>query len=175
MNAMKHMHILLADAKEYKMTQTQFQLFKFQKPEFERPSQSAILVDMDGTLALREGHSTRDPYDWSRAGEDGICPIVADIVDRFSPDHTIIIFTARPESSKLICTNWLKKHNVPFDHIFTRKDKDNREDSIVKWEMFEEYVKPFWTVEFILDDRQRVVDMWRTKGFKVLQVASGDF
>ena len=30
MNAMKHMYILLADAKEYKMTQTQFQLFKFQ-------------------------------------------------------------------------------------------------------------------------------------------------
>ena len=31
-------------------------------------TQPAILVDMDGTLCIREGFSDRDPYDWSKAG-----------------------------------------------------------------------------------------------------------
>ena len=69
----------------------------------------------------------------------------------------------------------MKDHKVDFDHIFTRNDDDLREDSIVKWEMFQENVQPFWSTKFVLDDRQRVVDMWRAKGLKCLQVASGDF
>ena len=63
-------------------------------------TQPAILVDMDGTLSIREGFSDRDPYDWSKAGEDGVCPVVSDIVHRFSADHTIIILTARPRSAE---------------------------------------------------------------------------
>ena len=152
---------------------TQAELFKAEAHSM--PSQSAILVDMDGTLCHREGFTDRDPYDWKRAGEDGLDLVVADIVRRFSADHTIIIFTARPTSSTSICKQWLKDHKVDFDHIFTRKDDDLREDSIVKWEMFQENVQPFWSTKFVLDDRQRVVDMWRAKGLKCLQVASGDF
>ena len=32
-----------------------------------------------------------------------------------------------------------------------------------------------YDVEFVLDDRDRVVKMWRDRGLKVLQVAEGDF
>jgi len=152
-----------------------FKRFDMGSTEIQGVHPPAILVDMDGTLCHREGFTDRDPYDWSRASEDGLDPIVGDIVHRFSADHTVIIFTARPASAELICRSWLKRHRVPFDHIFTRADKDNREDSIVKWEMYEEFVQPFWSVQFILDDRQRVVDMWREKGLKCLQVAPGDF
>ena len=134
-----------------------------------------ILVDMDGTLCHREGFSDRDPYDWSRASEDGVDTIVKDIVHRFSPDHTIIIFTARPAKAEIICRSWLKRNGIEFDHIFTRADNDMREDSIVKWEMFQEHVEPHWSTQFILDDMTRVVDMWRANGLKCLQVASGDF
>jgi len=140
-----------------------------------KQTQSAILVDMDGTLCHREGFTDRDPYDYTRSGEDGLDPTVADIVQRFSADHTIIIFTARPAAAEFICRTWLKEHGVTFDAIFLRKDKDFREDSIVKWEMFQEHVEPFYKVAFVLDDRQQVVDMWRANGLKTLQVASGDF
>lgn len=153
------------------MTQTEL----FKHTDGAVPTQSAILVDMDGTLCHREGFTDRGPHDWDRSGEDGLDHTVADIVQRFSADHTIIIFTARPAASELICRRWLKENGVPFDHIFTRKDGDFREDSIVKWEMFQENVEGFWQVQFVLDDRQRVVDMWRAKGLKCLQVASGDF
>ena len=138
-------------------------------------TQPAILVDMDGTLSIREGFSDRDPYDWSKAGEDGVCPVVSDIVHRFSADHTIIILTARPRSAELICRSWLKSNRIPFDHIFTRKDKDFREDSIVKKEIYDNYIKDFWNVNFVMDDRDRVVDMWRSIGLKTLQVSPGDF
>ena len=76
---------------------TQAELFKAEAHSM--PSQSAILVDMDGTLCHREGFTDRDPYDWKRAGEDGLDLVVADIVRRFSADHTIIIFT----NSCLVC------------------------------------------------------------------------
>jgi hypothetical protein len=30
-------------------------------------------------------------------------------------------------------------------------------------------------IDLIFDDRNKVVDMWRAKGFNVVQVADGDF
>ncbi len=41
--------------------------------------------------------------------------------------------------------------------------------------MFQDHVEDHWSVQFVMDDRQRVVDMWRSKGLKCLQVAPGDF
>ena len=32
-----------------------------------------------------------------------------------------------------------------------------------------------YNVHFVLDDRQQVVDMWRSLGLTVFQVAEGDF
>jgi hypothetical protein len=52
---------------------------------------------------------------------------------------------------------------------------DMRNDSIVKEEIYEEHIKPRFNVRFVLDDRDRVVKMWRENGLKVLQVAEGDF
>ena len=57
-----------------------------------------------------------------------------------------------------------------------RKDEDNRKDSIIKWELYEKHIKPMnVNILFILDDRNQVVEMWRSKGFTVFQVANGDF
>jgi hypothetical protein len=45
----------------------------------------------------------------------------------------------------------------------------------VKRELFEKHVLPNYYVEFILDDRQQVVDEWRRMGLTCFQVAPGDF
>ena len=56
-----------------------------------------------------------------------------------------------------------------------RKEGDNRPDEVVKEEIFNENIRGNYSVRFVLDDRSKVVDMWRQLGLKCLQVAEGDF
>jgi hypothetical protein len=48
-------------------------------------------------------------------------------------------------------------------------------DFRVKYDLFSEYIRDKYSVKFVLDDRQQVVDMWRRLGLKCLQVQAGDF
>lgn len=56
-----------------------------------------------------------------------------------------------------------------------RPEGDIRKDSIVKREIFENYIRDYYNIQFVLDDRNQVVEMWRSLGLKCLQVAEGDF
>ena len=56
-----------------------------------------------------------------------------------------------------------------------RKTGDFRKDSIVKKELFDENVRGKYNIEFVLDDRNQVVEMWRSIGLVCLQVADGNF
>ena len=72
-------------------------------------------------------------------------------------------------------TSWLEQYNVPFEKLIMREDRDFRPDNEAKLDLYEKYIKGQYDVEFVLDDRDRVVKMWREQGLKVLQVAEGDF
>jgi hypothetical protein len=56
-----------------------------------------------------------------------------------------------------------------------RHTKDLRKDSIVKGEIYDSVIAPNYNVFFVLDDRNQVVDFWRSKGLTCFQVAPGDF
>jgi hypothetical protein len=56
-----------------------------------------------------------------------------------------------------------------------RPENDMRKDSVVKSELFWEHVAPNYNVQFVLDDRDQVVDFWRSIGLVCWQVAPGDF
>jgi hypothetical protein len=56
-----------------------------------------------------------------------------------------------------------------------REDGDCRSDVEVKEEIYEKYLKGVVDIAFCIDDRQSVVDMWRSKGLVCLQCAKGDF
>jgi hypothetical protein len=63
---------------------------------------------------------------------------------------------------------WLKLHGVPYDEIYMRPAEDKREDSIIKQELFDAHIRDRYNVLFVLDDRNRVVDMWRRNGLDSL-------
>ena len=130
---------------------------------------TAIMVDIDGTLAHMTG---RSPYDYSKVHEDELDQVIASITKHYK--H-VIIMSGRPESSREATEKWLRKHDVRFEALFMRPTDDKREDSIVKWELYQENVAPTYNIEFVLDDRNRVVKMWREHGLNCLQVAEGDF
>jgi hypothetical protein len=37
------------------------------------------------------------------------------------------------------------------------------------------HIRPNYDVKYVIDDRDQVVDMWRSLGLRVLQVAPGNF
>ena len=52
---------------------------------------------------------------------------------------------------------------------------DSRPDPVIKLELFNEHVHDRYDVRVVRDDRNSVVDLWRSMGLTCLQVAPGDF
>ena len=133
----------------------------------------AIIVDIDGTLAIRNG---RSPYDMSRVGEDSLNEVVAETIERFSDDHVVIVMSGRDVSCRDETIDWLYRHGVPFDALYMRDVGDSRRDSVVKGELFSAYVDGVYDVRLVFDDRDQVVtETWRTLGLTCFQVAEGNF
>lgn len=140
----------------------------------------AFLVDIDGTLAhMRD---LRGPFDWKRVGVDDCDATIAEIVMRLSsswriagPTLTTIVMSGRDEICREQTIGWLRDWEIPFDELFMRPQGDFRADNIVKHELFNTYVRDNYDVQFVLDDRDQVVDMWRAMGLTCLQVAPGEF
>ena len=134
----------------------------------------AIICDIDGTLALKQD---RDPYDHKKSDTDLLCKEVKNLLVLYkSNGYKIIIFTGRQIRFKEVTLQWLQTNQVEYDIIEFRKDDDNRIDSEVKFEMYNKFIKDKYDIEFVLDDRNQVVDMWRKElGLKCFQVNYGDF
>jgi predicted kinase len=133
----------------------------------------AVLFDIDGTLALMNG---RNPYDASTCEYDLLNKPVFDALRRYQKDgYKIIIFSGRKDIYLEQTNNWFKKHGITCDLFAMRKDGDDREDSIIKHELFMNHVLGKYNVEVVYDDRMRVVDMWRDMGLTVFQVNEGNF
>jgi len=134
---------------------------------------AAVLVDIDGTLALMNG---RSPYDWSRVGEDALNVPVALAVEAFAAQgHTIVVMSGRDGSCRAATEAWLAKNGIPYDELHMRAAGDTRRDSVVKLELFDAHVRHRFTVLCVLDDRDQVVRAWRSIGLTCLQVAEGNF
>lgn len=137
----------------------------------------AILVDIDGTLAHHEG--IRGPYDTSRYHLDNFDLTIGQLAEAFVATHGqtcyTIIMSGRDEDYRQVTQDWLNDWAFPHEALLMRPSGDRREDSIVKNELFEQHVAGQFNVDLVLDDRNRVVNMWRAKGLKCLQVQPGDF
>ncbi|MDI6097813.1 AAA family ATPase [Actinoplanes sp. NEAU-A12] len=134
----------------------------------------AVLVDIDGTVALMAG---RSPYDWGRVGEDEPNPAVITAVRAMhAAGHAIVFCSGRDAVCRAETEAWLDLFvGVPYEALFMRAEGDSRKDSIVKREIFDQEVRDRWRIVGVFDDRQQVVRMWRQLGLTVFQVAEGDF
>lgn len=133
----------------------------------------AVICDIDGTLAHMKD---RSPYDWSRVGEDKIDPIIKNLLNTLKEKHIKILFVSgRDEVCRKETNEWLRENGIPLVPLFMRRENDSRQDSVVKREIFERCIRGLYDIEFVLDDRNQVVEMWRSLGLKCLQVQDGDF
>jgi predicted kinase len=151
-----------------------FLLVKPQPPAYIDGLPDAIISDLDGTLALLNG---RNPYDASLCEEDLVNNPIAEIVNRYynSGDYTIILVSGRSEEHRSQTERWLTQNCILYDLLYMRTSGDNRKDAIVKHEIYQQHIADKYNVKFVLDDRQQCINLWRSLGLTVLQVADGDY
>jgi hypothetical protein len=64
---------------------------------------------------------------------------------------------------------------VPNHALYMRPARDSRDDGIVKSELLDRIIADGYEPWLAIDDRDRVVEMWRARGLTCLQCAPGDF
>ena len=138
----------------------------------------AIIVDMDGTLALING---RSPYDTTKVNTDKCNTDLKYLIESwFLSFHdplgcAVIILSGREDKCMDDTKKWLNDNRIFHTHIFMRKSGDFRADEIVKKEIYEAEIKDKFYVNAVFDDRNKVVKMWRDLGLLCCQVYYGDF
>jgi len=137
----------------------------------------AVMVDVDGTVALMAG---RSPYDETRVHEDRPnLPVIATIRGMVAAGYRVVFCSGRTEACRDATEAWLAEHiwhrNVLLSPLFMRPAGDMRKDSVVKAELFDRHIRSEWDVTCVFDDRDQVVQMWRSLGLTVFQVADGAF
>ncbi|MFI6051866.1 AAA family ATPase [Streptomyces violascens] len=135
---------------------------------------SAVMCDIDGTLAI---NLNRNPYDFTRCEQDGLNGSVRDALTGFRQAHgdEIVLLSGRGEEFRPQTEAWLAAHDVPYDELWMRPAGDGRRDDLVKAELFDAHVRHRFNVRVSLDDRDRVVAIWRRMGLPTWQVNYGDF
>ena len=145
-----------------------------------------VIFDLDGTLALidkRRDLATKDngKMDWDvffdpknislDVPNDGVIQM-AKILS--SQGFKIWILSGRSDVTHQATLNWLNDNDIWFDHIMMRTKKLHfTKDSDLK-QMWLDSIGVD-NVAMVFDDRQQVVDMWRSNGLTTFQVADGDF
>jgi predicted kinase len=134
----------------------------------------AIVCDLDGTLALM---GNRDPYDASESDKDDLNEAVASVIRAFAEKgYNILLLSGREEIFRAPTLRFLEKSVLPYHHLWMRKTRDYRKDAVIKREIFDREISGKYYIEFVLDDRDQVVEMWR-KELKIncFQVNYGNF
>jgi len=142
---------------------------------------TAYLFDLDGTLAdltHRLHHIQSDPKNWdaffAACVDDEPIQHVAEIARALMRYHRIVIVSGRSDQVRSETVRWLNDHHIPYWSIYMRKAGDHRADHVIKKELFDE-IRQAYDIQAVFDDRQQVVDMWRSEGIPCLQVAAGNF
>jgi len=138
----------------------------------------AIIVDVDGTVALR---GDREPYDWSRVGEDLPNQPVIEVIRNLwcygiyrGVPVQVIFMSGRPEECRTQTELWLEANvGLPFQ-LHMRSDGDFRLDWIVKDELFAPLRDKYHFLS-AWDDRDQMARYWRKMGLQCFQVSEGNF
>jgi len=168
-------------------------------------NKNTVIFDLDGTLANIDARREKatdilGKMDWDEFFDpDNVLNLdepndpVIKMAQLFEKDgFKIVIFSGRNDRSFASTKQWLNQNDVPFDLLIMRPDKFKENswpiaegnpatkemrfmpDEILKKEMLDTFVD-INDVFLVVDDRDKVVKMWRDLGLNTFQVAPGDF
>lgn len=134
----------------------------------------AVIIDIDGTVS--EKHGGRNYFEWDKVDKDvenvNICNIIRSLPEGWSQ----LFVSGRDSVCYDMTFKWLNDHGLFPNQLIMREKGDKRDDTIVKKEIYDKYIKDNYEVTAVFDDRAKVVKMWREElGLTVLQVAEGNY
>jgi len=130
-----------------------------------------IIVDIDGTLAKMKD---RGPFEWDKVGQDEVHEDISQLATELCQSRAIILLSGRDEACRPQTERWLADR-FGYSALLMRPAGNIEKDSIIKERLYREHIEGKYYVDFVLDDRNQVVQMWRSLGLRCLQVADGDF
>lgn len=148
----------------------------------------AVIFDRDGTLAAIHNGPGNDgrgkgKEDWAAYNAalpfDAVVPEVAALLHAIKPEVIRIMVSGRMEGDrkgenfrKLLMWQWIRKHDLPIDFLFMREAGDQRRDSVVKEEILNRDILPFYTPVMAVDDRESICEVWERYGIIVVRVSN---
>ena len=149
---------------------------------------NTIIFDLDGTLALidkRRELSTKPngKIDFNKLHDPSLIkhdkpnwPVIKMSQLFAEQGFKIVIFSGRSDKTATATLSWLSQSKVPFNKLVMRpyKTKNFVPDEVLKKDMLDKHLD-INDIFMVVDDRQKVVDMWRSLGLICLQVAEGNF
>ena len=151
---------------------------------------NTIIFDLDGTLALIDGrrdHALKMGKNGKMNWNEFFNPAniafdmpnepVIKMAQLFSQQgFNIVIFSGRSNKTEHTTRSWLSNNRIPFQKLVMRDSETDHftPDWVLKKDMLDEHVD-INDVFLVVDDRDRVVKLWRSLGLTTFQVADGDF
>lgn len=145
----------------------------YKHPTYNHLLPDCYIFDIDGTLAHMQNH--RGPFEWSKVHLDEVDDLMVRILNTLRETNKIIIVSGRDGSCRELTSKWLYNNKIKYDLLFMRPTKDYRKDNEIKEEIYNNHLKDKYNILGVFDDRQQVVDMWRSLGLKCFQVEPGNF
>lgn len=142
-----------------------------------------IICDLDGTLCNidhRLHHVKGGNKDWKsfNAGIplDGVNLDIAIGLKKSREElkAQIVFVSGRSETYKKETIEWLAKNGITFySTIIMRGASDHRPDDEVKEDILHTHFKDLSKIACVVDDRPRVIRMWKKNGLEVIDVGNG--
>lgn len=79
-------------------------------------------------------------------------------------DPEIQIWSSRSESQRKKTNVWLTNNMIFYEKLLMRRVRDSTPDDQLKEKWLDELLAEGKNVDFVFDDRKKVVDMWRRRG-----------
>ena len=140
-----------------------------------------VIFDLDGTLCdishrlpLIKQAKADWPAFFDACDKDAPKPEIISLFQALSDaGNKMIIVSGRSDRTLFKTDQWLSYHGIKPHEIIMRKDGDYTPDDILKKSWLDKrLLGDKENILFCVDDRQRVVDMWRNEGLTCLQVAA---
>lgn len=135
-----------------------------------------LIVDLDGTIAdvrhrnnfVRTKPRNFDAFN-AACVDDSPHLFVIETMRAFRSHGTFIaICSGRGSEVRQETIDWLAKYNVPYDALLLRPERNYEDDVELKLDMLTEVRSMGYEPIGVIDDRVKVVNMWREQGFFVL-------
>lgn len=144
------------------------------------PDVKWVIFDLDGTLAdikhrLPEIKAGKYNESMDKLADDELKTDIFMLWDAmYCEGYEIAIVSGRNEDYRDATAEWLASHGIQYKELHMRKSKDYRSDYVIKQEIYDEHFRDR-EILFAIDDRDRVVQMWRDNGITCLQCQKGDY